>query len=103
LYRMFPDAHFRLASLVEGAPYGVTRVYARVSGPDVAHDTPSAAGYDDVHRRWVDRIGPTMPVAFVAADPVALKIGKEPEPPSRVPHATFAADLPPGRYLLKIG
>src|SRR5204862_7701831 len=67
-----------------------------------AHDTPCAAGYDGVHRRWVDRIGPKLPTAFVAVDPVVLKIGNQAEPPPRVPHATLAGDLPPGRYLVTV-
>jgi hypothetical protein len=75
-------------------------VYARVSGPGGTHETPSAAGYDDVHRRWVDRIGPKMQTAFVPVAPVALRIGNEAEPAPRMPQATFAGDLPPGRYLV---
>ena len=96
-------SRFRLASLVDGSPYGVTRVYARVrSTGDDAQTLPSVAMYDDVHRAWLDRVGPVLPVAFHAVAPVTLRIGYEVEPRPAVASATFAAQVPPGQYLVTV-
>ena len=100
--QMLPDARFRLASLVDGAPYGVTRVYARTAGAEDSGRAPTVDAYDDVHRQWLDRVGPPVAVAFHAVPPVTLRIGYQAEPPANIATTTFAAELPPGSYLISV-
>jgi hypothetical protein len=98
--QLLPDARFRLAGLVDGSPYGVTRIYARDDGSAPA--PPSVAVYDEVHDDWLDRISAPRPDVFAPAMPVTLRIGYEAAPMPRTATSSVAADLPPGHYLLKI-
>ena len=100
--KVLPDAQFRLASLVDGAPYGVTRVYARTAGAADSGRAPAVDVYDDVHRQWLDRVGPPVPVTFQPVAPVTLRIGYAAEPPANTATTTVAAELPPGRYLISV-
>src|SRR5262249_30819196 len=67
LHQLLPDVRFRLVSLVDAAPYGATRTYARVANADVA--APSVATYDEVHRHWLTDVEAPLPVTFDAVAP----------------------------------
>jgi len=101
--QLMPDAKLRLVSLVAGAPYGVTRTYARRVG-DAAPEraVPSVSVYDAGHAQWLTRLGAPLPVAFKETAPAVLHIGYEVAPPASVPTGTVVADLPADTYLLKI-
>lgn len=101
--QLLPEGHFHVVSLVDGKPYGVTRIYARSVRPgDADSPAPAVAMYDDVHRQWLTRMGPALPIEFRAEAPLTLHIGDEAAPGAQKATATVVADAPPGRYWLKI-
>jgi hypothetical protein len=101
--QLMSDSQLRLVSLVAGAPYGVTRTYARHIGElDPVRSVPSVSVYDADHQRWLTRLGPAVPVEFKATAPAVLHIGYEANPPASVPTNTMVADLPADRYLLQV-
>jgi hypothetical protein len=101
--QVLPAMRFRLVSLTSGWPYGVTRVYARsLRAVEFAAEAPAVAAYDAERGRWYARVGAEIPAAFRPAPPVTLKIEYAPSPPPRTATATFAADFPPGQYLLHV-
>jgi hypothetical protein len=103
LAALLPDAQWRVVSLVVGAPYGVTRTYARHLRTDGSSERPpNVRVYDPEHNQWLSRIGPPVPVTFAHVTPIDLRLGYEPIPPARRATTTVAATLPPGRYLLKV-
>jgi hypothetical protein len=103
VHQLLPDVRFRLVSLVDGAPYGVTRVYARVADENAdAALAPSVASYDEVHRHWLTDVEPPVPTRFDVVPPRTLRIGHEVSPPGMTASSSVAADVPPGRYLLRI-
>lgn len=93
----------RVVSLIGGAPYGVTRTYARRVGPlDPTRLVPEVSVYDPGRRQWLSRVAPSAGAVFTPIPPVTLNIGYEASPPASVPTRTVAADLPAGRYLLRV-
>lgn len=101
--RLLGDTRMRVVSLVAGAPYGVTRTYARRAGDIAPSQSPPAISvYDPSRRRWLTRMGAPLATPFTPLSPVALNIGYEAEPPTSTPAATVAADLPADRYVLRV-
>ena len=97
------SAPTRVVSLVAGAPYGVTRIYARrVGPPEPSRLVPQVSVYDPGQRQWLSRVGPQVAAPFTPTAPITFNIGYEANPPASVPTRTVAADLPPGRYLLRV-
>lgn len=96
-------ARYRLASIVVAAPYGVTRVYARTKGEaGIQPPLPDVSMFDSDTQRWLSRLGPVMAVAFAPAPPAEFAIGYEREVPIARADRTVTANLPAGRYLLRI-
>ena len=102
LGQVLPGAQFRLASLTAGAPYGVTRVYARRTGAEERSAMPDVAAYDAPHRRWLTRIGAALPVPIARIPPVTMHIGYERMPAASLARTSVAAVLPAGAYLLRV-
>lgn len=101
--RRLPGIHLRLVSLVAAAPYGVTRTYARqIGGVGAPRSSPVVNVYDPRQRQWLTRVGAPMPVTFNPVTPMTLRIGYEVEPRANTPHNAVMAELPAGRYLLKV-
>jgi hypothetical protein len=100
LHQLLPEVRFRLVSLIDAAPYGATRVYARVTNAD-ADPIPSVATYDEVHRHWLTDADAPLPVRFEAIAPQTLRIGYDMSPSGITATSSVAADVPPGRYLVR--
>lgn len=107
LYNQVADlldpARYRLVSMVAGAPYGVTRVYARVdpARPE-REDLPAVSAHDPERGIWLERTGPALDVAFVPVPPAVFRMGYGGDAAPRAADRTVAADLPAGRYLLRV-
>ncbi len=100
---VLPSARYRLVALTSGWPYGVTHVYARTArATDEQGQLPVVSAYDAELGRWYTRIGAESPAAFHAVTPVRLTIHYTPSPADAQATTTFAADLPPGQYLLRV-
>ena len=102
LGQVLPGVQFRLVSLTSGAPYGVTRVFARRTGAVESPSLPDVAVYDAPHRRWLTRIGAALPVTIEKIPPVTMHIGYERAPAASVAQTSFVTVLPAGAYLLRI-
>jgi hypothetical protein len=103
LHQLLPDVPFRLVSLVDAAPYGATRVYARITKAEASTPSPPAvAAYDEVHRLWLNDAEPALPLPFVAVEPQTIRVGYEVSPSGVTATSSVAADVPPGRYLLHV-
>lgn len=101
--RLVLGAPYRLVSLVAGAPYGITRIYARTAGPDVAAPPlPAVSLYDAKTRQWLSRIDAPLTTSFSATARAEFRIGYQNEPEPALATRTVSANLPPGRYLLRV-
>ena len=100
--QVLPGAQFRLASLTSAAPYGVTRVFARVAGAADGHSMPHVAVYDAPHRQWLTRIGAALPVTIASIPPLTLQIGYQRTFVASVAKTSVVAVLPAGAYLLRV-
>lgn len=103
--RWFPQERYVLTSLIYGAPYGVTRVYARMIRE---HGTmppalPSVSVFDVVRGEWRQRMSDPLPVTFAEQEPLAFRIGyKNLEPSKGTATRTLGADVPAGVYLVRV-
>lgn len=97
------QARYRVAAIVAVAPYGVTRIYARMEAAiDRTPPLPDVNVFDAAAQRWITRLGPAMPVAFTAIPAVEFAIDYDAAPrPVRAAH-TVSAVVPPGRYLVRV-
>lgn len=101
LQDMFPDARYRLVSMVAGPPYGVTRVYAWVPGAP-ALPRPIVNVYDPQLRQWNSGVGEAMPLSIGPAPAVTVATSAGASATSRTAVQSVQAELPEGLYLLQV-
>lgn len=97
-----PATRYLLVSMTSGAPYGVTRVYARTEGA-AGFGQPIVSLYDPAHHRWNRALGTAVRAEARPVEPARLHVG--PESQSR-PHSavqTLRVEWPAGTYLLRVG
>ena len=99
---LLPSVHYRLVGLITASPYGVTRVYERVVHSEaVPARLPAVRVYDVATQSWDQRLEGPIGASFGPAAPVMFNIDYTPAQP--VPaDRSVVADLPPGRYLLRV-
>lgn len=100
LSRLFPEVTYDLVSLTDGAPYGVTRVFARKGSP--SSDLPSVTSYDARRRRWNRALSTMAPLATAPAVGVQLRLGTDGSAATYTAIQTVAATAPAATYLLRI-
>ena len=95
--------HYAVVSLVYGAPYGATRVYARVTGARATRtSTPLVAAYDATRNQWLRRELPPLAVTFTPAERLTVRLGYSEPLSGRTAARTIRADVPAGIYLIRI-
>ena len=99
---LLPSVHYRLVGVITASPYGVTRVYERVEHSEaVPARLPAVRVYDVATQSWDQRLEGPIGASFGPAAPVMFNIDYTPTQP--VPaDRSVVADLPPGRYLLRV-
>jgi hypothetical protein len=95
---------YRLTGLIEGPPYGVTRVYRAVSTPEAERQNhpPAVSAYNSATERWDRYLDGPVTVALMSAEPVLfdLRYGTIRQPVRA--DRTVMTELPEGRYLLRV-
>ena len=99
---LLPDVAYRLAGIVTGPPYGVTRVYAGAA-TDVRLPAamPVVQAYDPAAGVWDTRLEDPIDATITSTAPVAFAMGSTaalPAPADR----SVALDLPTGRFLFRV-
>jgi hypothetical protein len=98
--RLFPGARYQLLSIVDGAPYGAARVYARVT--DRSRPGPDVATFDARRKRWDRGWTGEVPLSVTPATPATLVVGEGASPLSFVASQSVTGDAAAGTYLLRI-
>ncbi len=100
LSRLFPDVEYDLVSMTAGAPYGVTRVFARKGSP--MPDQPTVTSYDSRYRRWNRALSALTPLTTAPAPAVQLRLGSEGTATGYRAVQTVSANAPAATYLLRV-
>lgn len=98
---LLPDVTYRLVSLTSGPPYGVTRVYARVT-PSLPVAPPSATLFDARYGRWLRSTDPSTELVLTPAPGVELVVGYDGGGALHDAVQTLQGALEEGVYLLRI-
>lgn len=94
---------YRLIGLVAAAPYGVTRVYQRVSaGGGQPMRLPVVSAFDRTTQSWDTRVEGPLAVQAAPADPVSFDLRYGSFKGAVRADRTLRTDLPSGRYLLRV-
>ncbi len=101
LVDVFPSLRYTLVKIVAGAPYGVTRVYARTEGAPALRQ-PLIDVYDAAQRQWSSTTAPAVAVPMTAAPAATLQAGSNLDSPVRTAVQTRQGQLPAGNYLLRV-
>jgi hypothetical protein len=98
----FPSASYVTSALIAAAPYGATRIYARVN-PERAQSLrrPAVRVFDPLTRRWRSHVGPVIPLQFAPRPAAALRLGYSEAAPQRVATSAMSASAPPGVYMVR--
>lgn len=111
---LFPKHHYILTSITQAAPYGSTRVYARVpentesSGNRCAiHESnkaclPVARVFDPKNGIWRDRLGTVLTLTAKPVPAQVFRVGYSADPAPIMASRSVAAVLPRGAYLLEV-
>lgn len=97
----FPHATYSTVALVAGIPYGVTRIYARVTR---GHEEtlPAVRVYDVLNRQWRTRLSTPLTATFAAREPAVFHVGYAGDTAPAPATSTVAAELDPGIYFVRI-
>lgn len=94
---LLPSVRFELVAMTAGAPYGVTRVYARRRDRAVE---PTVSVYDAPRRQWTRALAPAVTLAMSPASPVELQVDATAIKKTAV--QTLSGELPGGTYVIRI-
>lgn len=99
LVEVLPDLRYTLVKIVAGAPYGVTRIYARADGAPPLRQ-PLIDVYEAAQHQWSSATAPAAAVPMVEAPPATLQRGADSAVRTAV--QTRQGQLPAGNYLLRV-
>lgn len=94
---LLPGVRFDVVAMTAGAPYGVTRVYARRQDRSVE---PSVSVYDAERRQWTRTLAPPVTLTMTPASPAEIQVDGVAAKYTAV--QTLSADLPAGAYVIRV-
>lgn len=100
LRTIFPQTAFFVSSLTSAAPYGTTRVYARLL-PSGQAEMPLVSAWDADLQRWRHRTIPVSGVTWSGASG-SLRVSRGAQTTTLDVAATMVADLPADWYLFRV-
>lgn len=99
---LLPDVRYQLVSMTAGAPYGVTRVYARVV-PSLEDAMPTVSVYDPRFARWTRATAPPVALDFTPALAAGtLTVGYDGSGATYAAVQSVQGELEAGTYLLRV-
>jgi hypothetical protein len=90
---------YTLLDLIDGPPYGTTRVY-REGSPTGPGDVPSVSVYLPTERRWIRRLGPPFSPESSQVDPLRMRLTVKESSIAITAASTRRLTLPQGIYVV---